>query len=347
MVSMKYDLPLLDYKTRFSLWQGRSEQRAYNDSNDRDKSQSRGRSKSRGKKFCKYCKKKIHFIEECWKLQNKEKRKSDGKASVVTSAENSDLGDCLVVFAGCVASHDEWILDTTCLFHICINKDWFSSYKSMQNGDVVRMGDDNPCEIVGIGSVQIKTHDGMTCTLKDVRHIPGMARNLISLSTLDAEGYKYSGSGGVVKVSKGSLVYMIGDMNSANLYVLRGSTLHGSITVAVVSKDEPKWKVMIERQTKKEVKVLRTDNGGEFCSDAFDDYCRKEGIVRHHTIPYTPQQNGVAERMNRTIISKARCMLSNARMNKRFWAEAANTACYLINRSPSIPLNKKTPIELC
>ena len=106
------------------------------------------------------------------------------------------------------------------------------------------------------------------------------------------------------------------------------------------------WKVMIERQTEKKVKVLRTDNGGEFCSDAFDDYCRKEGIVRHHTIPYTPQQNGVAERMNRTIISKARCMLSNAHMNKRFWAEAANTACYLINRSPSIPLNKKTPIEV-
>nr|AAR87163.1 putative polyprotein [Oryza sativa Japonica Group]AAU89150.1 integrase core domain containing protein [Oryza sativa Japonica Group]ABF98081.1 retrotransposon protein, putative, Ty1-copia subclass [Oryza sativa Japonica Group] len=436
---------------------GRSEQRTYNDSNDHDKSQSRGRSKSRGKKFCKYCKKKNHFIEECWKLQNKEKRKSDGKASVVTSAENSDSGDCLVVFAGYVASHDEWILDTACSFHICINRDWFSSYKSVQNEDVVRMGDDNPREIVGIGSVQIKTHDGMTRTLKDVRHIPGMARNLISLSTLDAEGYKYSGSGGVVKVSKGSLVYMIGDMNSANLYVLRGSTLHGSVTAAAVTKDEPsktnlwhmrlghmselgmaelmkrnlldgctqgnmkfcehcvfgkhkrvkfntsvhrtkgildyvhadlwgpsrkpslggarymltiiddysrkEWpyflkhkddtfaafkerKVMIERQTEKEVKVLCTDNGGEFCSDAFDDYCRKEGIVRHHTIPYTPQQNGVAERMNRTIISKARCMLSNARMNKRFWAEAANTACYLINRSPSIPLNKKTPIEI-
>ncbi|KAK1612928.1 hypothetical protein QYE76_036601 [Lolium multiflorum] len=71
-----------------------------------------------------------------------------------------------------------------------------------------------------------------------------------------------------------------------------------------------------------------------------------EGIVRHHTIPYTPQQNGVAERMNRTIISKARCMLSNAGMHRRFWAEAASTACYLINRSPCIPLDKKTPIEV-
>ena len=83
--------------------------------------------------------------------------------------------------------------------------------------------------------------------------------------------------------------------------------------------------------------MLRTDNGGEFCSHVFDDYCAQEGIVRHHTTPYTPQQNDVAERMNRTIISKARSMLSNARINMRFWAEAANTACYLINMSPSIP----------
>jgi len=55
---------------------------------------------------------------------------------------------------------------------------------------------------------------------------------------------------------------------------------------------------MIERQTEKKVKLLCTDNGGEFCLDAFNGYCREEGFVRHHTIPYTPQQNGVAERMN-------------------------------------------------
>jgi transposase InsO family protein len=71
--------------------------------------------------------------------------------------------------------------------------------------------------------------------------------------------------------------------------------------------------------------LLRTDNGKEFCSNEFNDYCSNEGIVRHHTISYTPQQNGVAERMNRTIISKARCMLSNAGMSRRFWAEAAST----------------------
>lgn len=75
---------------------------------------------------------------------------------------------------------------------------------------------------------------------------------------------------------------------------------------------------MVERQTKRKVKLLRIDNGMKFCLNAFKNYSRKEGIVRHHNIPYTPRQNGVAERMNRTIISKARCMMSNTRMRKRF-----------------------------
>ncbi|CAD6273213.1 unnamed protein product [Miscanthus lutarioriparius] len=92
--------------------------------------------------------------------------------------------------------------------------------------------------VADLVSMEIKIHDGMIRTLKDVRHIPGMARNLISLNTLDAEGYIHSGSGGVCKVSKGSLIHMIGDMNSTKLYVLRGSTLRGSVTAATVSNDE-------------------------------------------------------------------------------------------------------------
>ncbi|CAD6236154.1 unnamed protein product [Miscanthus lutarioriparius] len=216
---------------------GSPEQKTYNNNNNRDKSKnSKGRFKSRGRdKFCMYCKKDIHVIEDCWKLQNKEKK----MASVVSVVDTFNSGDVLVVFASCVAGRDEWILDSACSFHICSNRDGIGSYESMQSEDVVRMGDNNPREIVGIGSVQIKMHDGMIRTLKDVRHIPGMARNLISLSTLDVEGYKHSGSGGVYKVSKGSLIHMIGDMNSAKLYVLRGSTLHDSVTAATVSNDEP------------------------------------------------------------------------------------------------------------
>jgi hypothetical protein len=87
---------------------------------------------------------KTHFIDECWKLKDKENRKNnpDGKASVVTGA-SSDYGDCLVVLTGCVFGNEDWILDSACSFHICTNKYWFSSCNPMQKVDVVRMGDDN------------------------------------------------------------------------------------------------------------------------------------------------------------------------------------------------------------
>jgi hypothetical protein len=174
-------------------------------------------------------------IEDCWKLKNKEKRKNksqeDGKAVVVFN-DSSDSGDVLIAFVVCVSMNFEWILDSACSYHVCINKYWFSTYEPMQNGGLVRMGDNTPCEVIVIGSVKIKTHDGMTCTLTDVRHVLTMFRNLISLSTLDNMWYKYFASSGVLKVSKGSLVVMKGVIKSTNLYVLSGDTI---IDIVVVS----------------------------------------------------------------------------------------------------------------
>jgi hypothetical protein len=91
---------------------------------------------------------------------------------------------------------------------------------------------------------------------------------------------------------------------------------------------------------------VRTDNGGEFCGNEFEEFCKKCGIARQNTTPYTPQQNGVAERMNRTLMEKARCMLSGVGIGQEFWAEAVGTACYLVNRSPSSTLGDKTPQEV-
>lgn len=86
---------------------------------------------------------------------------------------------------------------------------------------------------------------------------------------------------------------------------------------------------------------MRTENGLEFCFGDLDRFCEEEGILRHHTV------NGVAERMNRTLLEKARCMLSNAGLGKEFWAEAVSTACYFVNenRSPSTA-KCKIPIEV-
>ena len=103
---------------------------------------------------------------------------------------------------------------------------------------------------------------------------------------------------------------------------------------------------MIEMQTGRRVKFLHTDNGLDFYSDEFNTLCKKEGIVRHRTLLHTPQHNGVAERMKRTLMEKVRCMLSHAQLMKSYWAEVVSTACYLINCSPSLAIEKKIPQEV-
>jgi hypothetical protein len=106
------------------------------------------------------------------------------------------------------------------------------------------------------------------------------------------------------------------------------------------------FKALVEYQTEKKINILRTDNGGELCGNEFEEFCKKCGIARQKTTPYTPQQNGVVERMNMTLMKKARSMLSNAGLGQEFWAEAVGTTCYLVNRSPSSVLDDKTPHEV-
>ena len=106
------------------------------------------------------------------------------------------------------------------------------------------------------------------------------------------------------------------------------------------------YKALVENQTGKKIKVLRSDNGGEFCEKEFKKFCRECGIARQKTTPYTPQQNGVAERMNRSLMEKARSMLSGAGLGQEFWALAVDTACYLKSRSPTLALVDKTPYEV-
>ena len=97
----------------------------------------------------------------------------------------------------------------------------------------------------------------------------------------------------------------------------------------------------------KKLKILRSDNGGEYISGAFNSLCLEKGIQRQFTVPYTPQQNGVAERANRTLVEMGKCLLRQANLKKRFWGEAVRTAAYLRNRCPSSALEGgKTPLEL-
>ena len=147
-------------------------------------------------------------------MQNKEKRKGnkqgDNSANV---ARDDSSDDALVVIAGCAEANDEWVLDTACTFHMCPHRDWFNTFDSTTSAGSVLGFDNSPCKIEGIGSIQIKMFDGIIRTLTDVRYIPKMKRNLISVSALDAKGHKYSGGDSVLKVTKGSLIVMKGDLS--------------------------------------------------------------------------------------------------------------------------------------
>ena len=108
---------------------------------------------------------------------------------------------------------------------------------------------------------------------------------------------------------------------------------------------------LIETGTSYKVKILRSDNGTEFKNSEVEDFCRNKGISHQFSAPGTPQQNGVVERKNRTLIEAGRTMLEEAKLPTYFWAEAVNTACYtqnitLINRHGVTPyqmIKKKKP----
>ena len=102
---------------------------------------------------------------------------------------------------------------------------------------------------------------------------------------------------------------------------------------------------LLSNTTGKRVKVLRSDNGGEYCSGAFTEYLKQQGIRHQTTVPYSPAQNGLAERINRTLVETARSMMHHASVPTQFWAEATNTALYLKDRSPCVALKDKTPYQ--
>ncbi|VVA35630.1 PREDICTED: Retrovirus-related Pol poly from transposon [Prunus dulcis] len=106
-----------------------------------------------------------------------------------------------------------------------------------------------------------------------------------------------------------------------------------------------KFKAMTELQSGFKIKCLRSDRGGEFKSSEFDLFCEKEGIQRQFTLAYTPQQNGVVERKNRTVIEMAKSMLHEKKMPYFLWAEAVHTSVYILNRCPTKALNNITPFQ--
>ncbi|KAH9650170.1 Integrase catalytic domain-containing protein [Citrus sinensis] len=202
----------------------------------------------------------------------------------------------------------EWILDTGATYHLCPIKEWFTDFRNLKSGKKTR---------VKFGTANHDTREILEYVHSDVWG---------PTKTASIGGSHY-------------FVTFVDDFSRRVwVYTMRAKDEVLEIFV--------KWKKLVETQTGRKIKVLRSDNGGEYTSDPFLQVCQNEGIKRHFTVRHTPQQNSVAERMNRTLLEKVRCMLSNAGLDKRFWAEAVSYASHLVNRLPSAAIGGKTPMEM-
>jgi hypothetical protein len=105
------------------------------------------------------------------------------------------------------------------------------------------------------------------------------------------------------------------------------------------------FKAVAEKQSGKRIKIIQSDNAKEYANNYVDNFLKRNGIRHQLSVEYTPQQNGVAEKANRTIVEKAKAksMLIESGLSKKYWAEAVNTAVYLKNRLPTKALSEAMP----
>ena len=99
--------------------------------------------------------------------------------------DTTDPCNVLTAESGGGKFSERWLLDSGCTYHMCPRREWFDTYKTVDGGSV-RMGNDSVCQIIGIGNVRMMMHDGQERTLSNVRHVPDLTKNLLSLGALEA-----------------------------------------------------------------------------------------------------------------------------------------------------------------
>jgi transposase InsO family protein len=149
-------------------------------------------------------------------------------------------------------------------------------------------------------------------------------------------------SGKISPESRGGMQYYAtftdGKSRYSTIYFLRKKS-------EAIQKFKEYWNTL-NTQKGIRLKKLVTDEGSEYCNKEFEEFCKKKGIKHVVTPPYTPQKNGVSERLNRTLMDKARSMMKAKNVGLTSWAEAVNHANYLRNLSPTQKLKKMTPYEV-
>ncbi|KAL0321707.1 UNVERIFIED_CONTAM: Retrovirus-related Pol polyprotein from transposon TNT 1-94 [Sesamum calycinum] len=324
------------------------------------------RSKSRGRKtiHCYKCKEPGHMKRDCPKLKKQadEKRDDSSKSANMVQNDDSDCSDGDMLSISTNQYMDAWILDFGCFYHITPNREWFSSYRSGNSGSIY-LGDDRCCNIVGVGDVRIKMYDGTVRTLSDVRHIPDLKKNLISLGTLHKNDFipKADEDRETIRIVKGALTVMKGKITAGNIYKLLGSivtkvsfttgkhktegildyvhsdvwgptreqSLGGSLYYATFTNDFSRkvWVYVLKQKSEVFAKFKLWKAEVENQTGRKIKYLRSDNGTEYTDSQFQKfcEEHGIQRHFS-------------VRLPKRFWVEAVSMACYLINRSPRASL---------
>ncbi|KAE8707154.1 hypothetical protein F3Y22_tig00110387pilonHSYRG00984 [Hibiscus syriacus] len=348
-------------------FRGRTSER--NSNRGRSKS-IRGKSRTRKKDFtCYNCGKKCHFKRDCRALK---KNTSAQESANVTE----ETGDAMILSVN--SSIESWILDSGESFHSTPCQEIMENYVSGDFGKV-HLVDDETLKIFGKGDIRLKLPNQTTWTLKGVRHIPGLKRNLISVGQIDGECYSTTFSSCECKITRGALVIACGKKTDT-LYVT--SNLENIIAAVDADGKSNLWHQRLGHMSEKGIKTFLSKGklpdlenvdvglcedcifgkqkkepspvsslaGSLFYVTFIDDSTRKVWVYflkkKSEVFDTFRKWKAMVENETGLKVKRLRSMRIHVGLPKFLWVEAINTAAYLINRGPSVPLDGRIPEEV-
>ncbi|CAL0318234.1 unnamed protein product [Lupinus luteus] len=291
----------------------------------------RGRIYEKPKVECFRCHKFGHYASECYtKLPN---YKGKGEQSNFVEEKEEET---LLMTSHEKFQSDVWYVDTGCSNHMCGSKSSFT-YLDENFRSKVSFGDCSTEKgyIITIQKDACEIYDPIRGAIVVVE----MSSNrLFPLKIQSAQTCLVS----EVKDPSWLWHFRYGHLNFNGLKTLHQKNMvEKSEALSVFQHD----KALVEKGSGYAIKVLQSDRGGEYNSQEFVNFCDIHGIKRQLTEAYTPQQNGIAERKNRTILNMVRTILKMSGVPRNFWPEAVNWSIHLLDRNPTFAVKNMTPEE--
>ena len=211
---------------------------------------------------------------------------------------------------------------------------WHRRFGHLGYDNLVKLKDQNMVEGISVSAADFKQEKQdkpfcEICTLAKQHRMPFPSSN--SKSSTKLELVHMDVCGPIEEESAGGAKYLATFTDDYSKLSHVEPLAQKSDVADAVKKIMSRW----ETQSGKHLKAVRTDRGTEYLNTELDTYFTGKGVIHQTTATYTPEQNGVAERFNRTLMERVRAMLHDAKLGKEFWAEAAVTATYVKNRSPT------------